>query len=105
MGVEHQENLHHRGKDATDRREGSNTEGCDEQDYSASLPSGNGNHIDDAVAEKHSPRAHAQQQQPAPSRTTRKHRKQSLHESTVKAESVPGESQKEAGANGSFEGG
>ncbi len=104
MCVQYQENLHQRRKDATDRREGSKTECCDEQDYSRDLPSGNRNHIDDAVAKEHSRRTHTQEQQSAASRTTRKHRKQSLHESRVKARRVPGESQKEAGANSSFEG-
>ena len=75
MCVQHQENLHHRRKAASEWGKRSKAECYDEYDYSGDLPRGNGNScINDAIADKHPRSTHAQDQESPACRTSREHR-------------------------------
>jgi hypothetical protein len=91
MGAQQHEALQQSGEAASDGGKHPEEEGSGKDDYSRNLLGGNGNGcIEDDVASEHSRSTQAQEQESPACRAGGEHREQSLHDSTVTAELLHG---------------
>ena len=93
MGAQQNKDLQQSGDAANDGGKRPKEEGSGKDDYSRTLPGGNGNGcIEDAVTKKHPRSTQTQEHEPPACRASGEHREQSLHDSTVPGPPVGGES-------------